>query len=399
MQFKVKKPIKFIPTPQPDKPRQGLFWAGEEAYDYSKDFYYLPQWYNNQAFKSDVLAMFQRKPMFFINTIKSSVLGDIPPAELDANLEELKQIYHFYTVFPHTKLYGEIMDVSDNDPYEAANLFLTLLLAHVTGEERWKGKGKFGKLLKFVLSQGNNGLPIPFMPGGKQAGKGHHSIKWLKRAIQIQQLLPKLKLRFQHAASRHVDKIPVYMPEDDVEPRPIQRLGEVHKVIPADLALPDLLFYQKLVNHQLRILQHYKYHHKSKKFVMLLDVSGSMEDKIGGYPKYIVAIASAIALWQNCLKGGNEVVIIPFDSKPHNPIPPEDLVKTPFSGGGTSIDTALERADEEKPDEIILVTDGEDSVYYKPKAPLFTIFCGGDNEGLRKISRSFEVSDKYVKEA
>jgi hypothetical protein len=373
-----------------------FFFTDQELY-YSGSYPLLPSWYSEDAFKNDVLAMFLKKPKRLgrhnLQIIKTS--EDFDSATF--SMEEWARIQRFYIKFQKTRLFQEILEYF-NTPYEAARWFLTLIAAKAENisKDRYNPAG-LPDTLSLILSESNNGIDIPFLAGGQGAGKGHYSIKYLKKALKIQEILKKLMLKYKGASEVATNKIETIEPSSDLEPVYISSLSEIPSIFVSQYALPDDLFYYKAATKQLQKPQWYEYQKQPKKYVMLLDISGSMDE----CEKYIYATASAIALIKNAQRSGvNKAIIVPFDSDVHEPIEGDaeqciqQLMNLPFSGGGTNIDRALEYADSLNADEIILITDGEDSVYYKPNTKLYTVFClPGGNYKLEEISYDYEEVD------
>jgi len=373
-----------------------LFFSTDQELYYNGSYPLLPTWYCEDQFKNDILAMFLKQPKrlgkYNLQIIKSSDDFD----STTFSKEEWAKIQRFFIRFPKTKLFQEILKYF-NTPYDAARWFLTLLTTKAENitADRYNPAG-LSDTLSLIFSEGD-GLDIPFLTGGKGAGKGHYSIKYLKKALKIQKILKKLMLKYKGASEVATNKIETAEPAADLEPTNITSLSELTKIFPQQFALPDDLFYYKAATKQLQKTQWFEYQKQPKKYIMLLDVSGSMDE----CEKYIYATASAIALIKNAQKSGvNKAIIVPFDSDVHEHIEGDaeqciqKLMDLPFSGGGTNIDRALEYADSLNASEIILITDGEDSVHYKPRTRLYTVFClPGGNHFLEEISYAYEEVD------
>ncbi len=360
----------------------------------------LPPWYDFNQFKNDILAMFLNKPKKLgrrnIATIHQN--QDLREKFL---IEEWARIQRFYVTFPKTTLFREIL--KHFRPFDAARWFINLLVAkseNITGDRY--DKASTADTMSLLLAEGKNGdIDIPFLKAGSEAGDGHYSIRKLKQSLKILQILKQLMIKYRGASYTHVEKIETPLPADDLEPIRIRSFLEVVHAFTTEFSLQEELFDYRLATKQVLRPQWLQRKTHPKKYIMLLDVSGSMDDN----DKYLYAIASAIALIKNAQKSNvNKAVIIPFDDDVHQSIDGDakqcitELLQTPFSGGGTDIDNALEYADNLEPDEIILITDGEDDVTYKPNAKLYTIFClPGGNEHLQKISYSYEEvnTDEY----
>jgi len=361
----------------------------EEELRYQGDLPWLPEWYDGEEFKNDILAMFQGRPRRVVGTLRR-IREKEGFDRTTFSVEEWTAIRRFYSEFPRTSLYREILD--HFSPYDAARWFISLLTAkaELAGGGRDTPTGLADALS--LLAKEASGLFIPFLVGGKAAGKGHYSIKYLKKTLAIQEALKKLVVKYKGASEVSSEKVETFEPSSDLEPTPITSICDVTHIFPSQFCLPDELFDYKLVGRQLLKPQWFEVRKHPRKYVMLLDVSGSMKGE-----KAIYAAASAIALIQNAMRSGvNKAVVVPFDEAPHKPIEGKGeacirkLLDLPFSGGGTDIDRALEFADSLHPDEIILITDGEDRVSYRPSAKLYTVFCGGGNEALREISYGYE---------
>jgi uncharacterized protein with von Willebrand factor type A (vWA) domain len=190
----------------------------------------------------------------------------------------------------------------------------------------------------------------------------------------------------------------VSYPDEELDYIPMRRWSELHRIASHQFALHDDIFYARLTRRELLVVRYQERIYQPRKFVMLLDVSGSMKDNCAdGYSRAEYATASAIALLSNALKGANRAIVVPFDDRPHPAIEgrPQDVVRQllqcPFSGGGTSIDTALAAADEQSADEIILITDGQDRVSSRIRTPLTVYVCGGHNATLKERAKKYHV--------
>lgn len=302
--------------------------------------------------------------------------------------------YKFFARFPRTPLFAEILEHCGGDPAAAARALLEMISAEIRpGGGRERGPAALGR----VLDQARKGLRIPFMPpgsAGHSAGSG--TLPLTRRTWNIAKLVERLKLDYeQYSRPQRVKYREVPYPDDlDVVSLRSLTASDLVRITTQDLLLTDADFYPRLARRELRqVIYQEPEPIPPRRFEMLIDVSQSMEQRCGHYQRCEFAVASAICLLSSALRGGNEVVLRTFDGSPHDAIsgtPAEivrHLLEMPFSGGGTSINRALERADKDQCEEIILITDGEDSVSYSPQTPLLSYLCGGDNDGLRKRSR------------
>ena len=163
---------------------------------------------------------------------------------------------------------------------------------------------------------------------------------------------------------------------------------DLTKVVPSALSMPDELFWYRYATGTLPVIETYST--ELSEFILVVDKSGSMDDE----NKTLWSRAVALALAKQAKKGNvrSYLMFFDYDVIPEKPI---DLLKefskaldyilTLECDGGTSIDRALIEADKYGKT-IILITDGEDSVSYKPNNKLITAMVEGENENLREIS-------------
>ncbi len=321
---------------------------------------------------------------------------DLNPQRNKLNvLEEIdaSKLHSFFSQIPETTLFRELLNALNYDSKNSAKMFLNLMVAEMTN----KPDKLFDDFLNYFLKVAKEGMPLlPFFlqEFGNNPGTAHFQNSKLQRALQIQEILKRIDFKYEHMKISYQKKEATFYPEDDIEPRRIQSMME--PIITPEMLLPEEQFTPKLILYELHTFQHFKYVPHTKTYIMLIDVSGSMAtgDRIS------YACASAISLISNTLKGSNRGIIITFDGNPHEPKEFPNvteavkfLMDTPFSGGGTSINNALKKADTLNADEIILITDGEDNVSYTPHTPLYTIFCSEQckNQRLSEISTKFEL--------
>ena len=162
---------------------------------------------------------------------------------------------------------------------------------------------------------------------------------------------------------------------------------------------PETVYIKRLAQKELQVRKYEEgVRGRKRKYIVLIDKSGSM-----GAVKLEKAKAVAISLLLSSKT--DDVLVAFFDTYPYPEDEPfrvtEDFLNTlekvlsVRSDGGTNIDRALQYADRHAPGyTIILITDGEDYVTYKPKNKLITIFVNGHNEVLKQISEKyFDVDD------
>lgn len=267
--------------------------------------------------------------------------------------------------------------------------------------------------------QGQGKNPVQPLHGqtipGAGAGKAHLTLDFLNMVDQVTKMLREVHLRYKPVEVRNKESKPVTYPADDMEVRAIRDMSE--KPLASELALPDEIFDMKALAQTLATFQHFEEVPKSKRFSMLVDVSGSM----GGSP-YLYAVTTAVALVQNTLRGRHEVILRTFDDQSHAPIKgtPDQvaayLFTCPFSGGGTNIGAAVATAvRQDDPDEIIVISDGDDSkAIPKPKRKsgeeipvhVIFIFARGRHGGwgikdveqfdIHKTAKTFEIVNPEV---
>lgn len=186
--------------------------------------------------------------------------------------------------------------------------------------------------------------------------------------------------------------------------------GDLERVHPSQLALPDDVFYLLYAESRLLLYKRVFTSYEGPIYV-LLDKSGSMSGN-----KIDWARAVAVALFQASLKGGRPFYVRFFDAMPHNLLSivsrprPRDIVRlleylgTVKAGGGTDITRALAvaagdieaRKVKEAP-EVVLITDGEDrlsesilnGIVSRSRVNLHTVMIGGDNKSLMTVSSSY----------
>jgi uncharacterized protein with von Willebrand factor type A (vWA) domain len=174
----------------------------------------------------------------------------------------------------------------------------------------------------------------------------------------------------------------------------------VERALVRELALPDEVFYAKLVGSGL--LAREKLSVKEGAIYVLLDKSGSMEGE-----KTVWARSVALALLALARRKHARFFLRFFDTQVYDLITDEEprrlvgMLLRVGSNGGTSIDNAIRAALEDLSgladftNTVIIITDGEDKITVKPEelrrigARLVSVMIQGDNEALRRLSDQF----------
>ena len=173
----------------------------------------------------------------------------------------------------------------------------------------------------------------------------------------------------------------------------------ISKMTPTALSLPDEVFWYRFASSTLPITETSST--RMEDFILVVDKSDSMNEK----NKTLWSRAVALTLAKLASKGSINAKLIFFDSNvyPNRPIDLgkrfNEALKTILTlkcEGGTDIDNVLRQVDKYK-STIILITDGEDEVTYKPKSKLISIMIEGENETLKENSNKY-LSVKPTKE-
>jgi len=163
---------------------------------------------------------------------------------------------------------------------------------------------------------------------------------------------------------------------------------DLSRALPSSLALPEEVFWYRYATGTLPLLE--LRGEEPRSFIMMIDKSGSMKGE-----KTLWARSIALKLLQISKNSNIQAWCGFFDAVVHRVY---DLkrqshealkaVLAVSSKGGTSIDKALKEADRYNAT-IILITDGEDDVTYKPRNRLISVMVMGNNEHLMKISDEY----------
>lgn len=170
------------------------------------------------------------------------------------------------------------------------------------------------------------------------------------------------------------------------------KFGKEMPIVLSDLLLPDELFYYKYASESL--LCYTAQTTNLNDIIICLDVSGSMNE----CNKTEWSRAVALALAKLSYKYKSNAYLLMFENiivlEPTHIIKQFNKVMKHIlfvpSDGGTNIDLALKTADKfPYAKTILLITDGEDNVRYKPKKKLISVMINGHNETLQEISYKY----------
>ncbi len=260
---------------------------------------------------------------------------------------------------------------------------------------------------------------------GKLAGRGSYldfeesaeEVLRLARSTDIRkllQLLEKLPRLSAEAKRKKVEFV-----KGELEGYELS--SNVEKLVPTELAYPDLYLYAKFAEG--RLLSYRKVLPMSMgPLYVLLDKSGSMEGT-----KILWAKATALALFMRARTEKRPFYIRFFDSTPYSlvkvsvKVKPSEILRLMEyiakvkSGGGTDITRAIisacddiENSRAKGASDVILITDGEDRVsdaiirrmLRRASAKLITVMIRGDNADLRRLSykyfRVVQLSSKEI---
>jgi len=204
-------------------------------------------------------------------------------------------------------------------------------------------------------------------------------------------------------------------PDNEMSIKNIDKYQDLLKVLPAQYALEDSVFDQKLLKKELLVRDYQSRRLKKQALYLLVDVSGSMRN--GDRSAYASGVA--LAFVRQAVSEGSTYFLRFFDEDPHdlhkitNKEEAEKmcdtLVKEPYSGGGTRIDNAIDKAIKDIKDdpvsfekaEIMVITDGEDHINPDKerlgKIKLHSTVIDGKNKNLEDISDSYtELNSKDI---
>jgi len=198
-------------------------------------------------------------------------------------------------------------------------------------------------------------------------------------------------------------------PDNEMTIKNIDRYQELLKTIPTQYAFDDDIFMQKLLKKELLVRDYQSRRLKKQALYLLIDVSGSMEGN--GKRKSIYASGVALAFVRQAISEGSVYFLRFFDDTPHElhrittkkeaEKMTDILVKKPYSGGGTRIDSAIKQAVKDivkdpvkfEKAEIMIITDGYDVVRTTKgelkKIKVHSTIIDGENDGLEAISKTY----------
>ena len=253
---------------------------------------------------------------------------------------------------------------------------------------------------------------------GKNAGVGHSElkignimdlIKKISQNVSQRELEIFYVARVKEVTERYrrdevLESVPY--PEDEMAIKTIDNPNEILKTIPTQYALDEEVFLQKLVKKELLIRDYQARRLKRQALYLLIDVSGSMDGM-----KNIYACGVALAFVRQAVEEGSTYYLRFFDDRPHNLISVKTkeeaekmtdiLIRQPFSGGGTSIQSAITRAVEDittapekfEKAEIMVISDGKDTVSLDKRdlknVKVHSTIIDGENHGLRGLSETY----------
>ena len=197
------------------------------------------------------------------------------------------------------------------------------------------------------------------------------------------------------------------IPDNEMTIKNISNYQEMLKVLPTQYIYNDELFTQKLVRKELLVKDYQSRRLKKQALYLLIDVSGSMDKN----NRNVYASGVGISLVRQAILEGSVYFLRFFDGMPkdlHRITTQEEankmvsmLLKQPYTGGGTNISRAIERAVKDiKEDpkqfekaEIMVITDGCDGVRLSKKdlenIKLHSTIIEGKNSGLKAISDTY----------
>lgn len=253
---------------------------------------------------------------------------------------------------------------------------------------------------------------------GKEAGVGSNELKIgnivdlidkvsrrvSDRQLEIFYVARKKEITERYRRDEVLKSVPY--PEDEMNIKNIDNPLELLKLVPTQYAYDDDIFMQKLVKKELLVKDYEARRLKKQALYLLIDVSGSMNGM-----KNIYACGVSLAFVRQAIDEGSTYFLRFFDDDPHklNTVESKEdaekmasiLVKQPFSGGGTSIQTAVLQAVKDITDspeqfekaEIMIISDGEDTVRIDKDdlkgIKLHSTIINGRNDGLKNLSDTY----------
>lgn len=209
---------------------------------------------------------------------------------------------------------------------------------------------------------------------------------------------------------REVERIAVNYPTRDMEPERMAGPEDLANILPEQYILSDDQFYADLATNNLRKLKAYETRTFKKAAYLLIDSSGSMDERMSnGVKRHIWARGITVNLLAQAVEGQAKYWLRTFDSRPHQLQMANDknsafrlmdeMTTEAFSGGGTSIQSALAQATDDLSNhagrfdttDVVLITDGEDNqlnseflhMLRSSGIQLHVLLLGVDNELLK----------------
>ncbi|MDF2461338.1 MAG: von Willebrand factor type [Candidatus Saccharibacteria bacterium] len=177
-----------------------------------------------------------------------------------------------------------------------------------------------------------------------------------------------------------VAREPVVYPTGFPEIERMSDLSQIADVIPDQLGLDNEQFEAALVGDELLVMRFYDFVISLKRIVLLIDVSGSMDEFMGDLKRTVWALGVALQLLLRAKRGEAHFTIRFFDGTTHQkrvvetPEQADELIalllQTVSSGGGTDIQLAIMTGCEDIHEEevqaehsdILVITDGESPI-------------------------------------
>jgi len=282
--------------------------------------------------------------------------------------------------------------------------------------------GKFRRKLPKIEKVINSGI---FDKGdfqkflGQKAGIGHKDIEignivelvdkiathLTEKDLNIFYIARDKELTERYKRDKILKSVPV--PDNEMSIKSLENYQDLLKILPAQYALEDNVFDRKLINKELLVRDYQSRRLKKQALYLLVDVSGSMRNGT----KNAYASGLALSFVRQAVSEGATYFLRFFDedvSPLHKITNKEEaekmcdtLVREPYSGGGTRIDSAIDVAIKDIKDdpvafeksEIMIITDGEDRVDPNKGRlggiKIHSTVIDGNNENLEKLSESY----------
>jgi uncharacterized protein with von Willebrand factor type A (vWA) domain len=315
--------------------------------------------------------------------------------------ECVKELDRFFDKLQNGRVKDALMRWHDGDVEQSAQTLLDWCEYHA----QHKTKANFAAGLADALENIEKSQEREDFKRGCNGQFGAHDdkIPMHPAALRVKELLPKVRRKYDFAAVRSYEYETTIHPEDDVNVRNMESYGEVMRIPKVLLGAEDDEFYLRMATKSFPVLEYTKAIPKPKKFVILIDISGSMQEPMDkqGYLRCEYAQATGIALAEQAQEGGNQCEVIYFDGSAKEPItgtPLEiqnKLLAEQFQGSSTNFENAFRAADKTNADSAVIITDGHSSYIKPPKMPLMTLIMSNSkdvsNERLQKDSYRYEV--------